>query len=350
MIKSTFALGTWEIHLQTKTERDMITGSMKAVCDYIDTAVNYNNDYLLTANLHIYNNYKLISKIAPCHYPYYDLFIDNHMKCLGRDKIDIMLIHSSRGNWQDLAVRMEKDDRFIKTGVSNFSLDEIEEYKNLVGHYPYYNEIEINPWYTDVKTIEFCKAHDIKIISYGVFGGKYRSATYVAKYSLPYLLSYASKFADIVIVKPECERHVIEIIDVIKHYKDLGENPIVMNDVLDDKAVVPMTYNAPTIIKRVFGVKTYNNAVGRNTTDDKIRQQILIDKPDFEMLGDYMAYLRYLYHHDYSKSPYVYDILVGDNNKHYAAYLYDKDGNLSKINETGKVELVEITVESNDEV
>lgn len=341
MIKNTFALGTWEIHLQTDNEQNLITDSMKTVCDYIDTAVNYNNDYLLSNT----SGYKIISKLAPCHYLYYDFFVDNHMKCLKRDKIDIMLIHSNRGNWQDLAVRIENDDRFIRTGVSNFSLDEIEEYKNLIGHYPFYNEIEINPLYTDIKTIKYCKERDIKIISYGIFGGKYRAPTYIARYSLPYLISYASKFSDIVILKPECARHVNEMLDVIDNYVDTGENEIVMSNVLDDKAIIPMTYIAPTIVKKAWNIKTYNNAVGKNYSAKKATLQILIYKPDFEMLGDYMAYLRYLYHNDYdNKVTYMYDILVGDNGKYYVAYLYDKDGNLSKINETGNIELIEITV------
>lgn len=195
----------------------MIAGKMRAVCTYVDTAVNYNNDYLLKDILQGPEalQYKVISKIAPCHFPYYDLFMDSHVKCLGRDKIDIMLIHSSRGNWQDLAVRMENDSRLLKTGVSNFSLDEIKEYRDLVGHWPHYNEIEINPHYTDLKTIEFCREHGIKVISYGVFGGKYRAPTYIARYSVPSLIEYAAQFADIIILKPECERHVNELLDVI---------------------------------------------------------------------------------------------------------------------------------------
>lgn len=351
MIEKTFALGTWEIHLQTDSEQKIISDEMTPICEYVDTAVNYNNDYILNSILKKHLCYKVISKIAPCHYPYYDLFVDNHIKCLGRDKIDIMLIHSSRGNWQDLAVRMNKDTRFKETGVSNFNVEEIEQYKNLVGHYPQYNELEINPYYTDVKTIEYCKSHGIKVISYGVFGGKYRSATYIAKYSVPYLLEYAAKFADIIILKPECERHVNELIDVIQNYIDVGENKIEMNNILDDKAVVPMTYNAPIIIKQAYCIPTYHNAAGINISYKLMQQKILDDKPNFEMLGDYMTYMRYLYRKNYniksSKEVYRYDILVGDNKKLYAVFLYDKNGHLSKINQTGNIKLVEITEEPN---
>lgn len=68
------------------------------------------------------------------------------------------------------------------------------------------------------------------------------------------------------------------------------------------------------------------------------------------MLGDYQAYLRYSFRQSYCNGipVYIYDILVGDNGKMYAAYLYDKAGNISKINTTGKIELVEISEEGAD--
>jgi hypothetical protein len=108
-----------------------------------------------------------------------------------------------------------------------------------------------------------------------------------------------------------------------------------------------MVYDAPTVVKRAFGLKTYMNAAGQNKNDKKTVQQVLLDKPDFEMLGDYQAYLRYSFRQSYGTGipVYIYDILVGDNGKLYAAYLYDEHSNISKINTTGKVELVEISEE-----
>ena len=47
MITKDFALGTWEIHLQGQTEKKYILDNMQKVCKYIDTAIDYNNDYLL---------------------------------------------------------------------------------------------------------------------------------------------------------------------------------------------------------------------------------------------------------------------------------------------------------------
>ena len=119
-----FAVGTWEIHLQTKSEQSMIINKMKSICKYIDTAIDYNNDYLLK---NIKDNYTIISKISSYHGDDYEFFISNHLKCLNTDKIDIMLIHSNRGNWQKVANLMANDNRFIENGVSKFTPADIEE-------------------------------------------------------------------------------------------------------------------------------------------------------------------------------------------------------------------------------
>jgi len=39
---------------------------MRTVCNYVDTAIDYNNDYILQKYLSL--GYKIITKIAPCHF------------------------------------------------------------------------------------------------------------------------------------------------------------------------------------------------------------------------------------------------------------------------------------------
>ena len=342
MKNKTYALGTWEVHLQTDNEQQLIFNAMKDVCSYLDTAINYNNDYILEKYL---KDYKLITKIAPCHFQFYDFFVSNHLKCLKKDVVDIMLIHSSRGDWKPLAQRIEYDSRFKEVGVSNFNINELKEYKQLIGHFPTYNEIEINPYYTDIDTIKFCKNNGIKIIAYGIFGGKYNAMANIADFSVQYLIKYAAEFADILILKPECERHVNEIIDIIQNYDfdDVKTVVKILNE-HDRKAVVPMRYFAKDIQKFYNGCKTYVNACGKNNS-------IVLEKlydvnnniPQFEMLGDYMTYLRYVYRTKYDGSNvYDYDFLIGDDGNYHVVYLYDSKGRISKINEIGKVEFVNI--------
>ena len=164
----------------------------------------------------------------------------------------------------------------------------------------------------------------------------------IADFSVPYLIKYAAKFADILILKPECERHVDELVDIVVNY-DFNEFSceVKILDEHDRKAVVPMRYTAKDIWKLYKGRQTYVNACGKNGNEVLEQLEINSDVPQFEMLGDYMAYLRYFYRTKYdSSNVYDYDFLIGDDCNYYVVYLYDNKGRISKINETGKVEFV----------
>lgn len=329
--RNRFALGTWEIHLQTSLERQHIKSMSSRVCNYINTAIDYNNDYLLS-NAH---DYKIISKISSYHYPLYEFFVSNHLKCLRRDYIDIMLIHSSRGNWQELAKQIIKDNRYKEVGVSNFNITEIEEFIALTGQVPKYNEIEINPYYTDLETIKYCKDKGIKIIAYGIFGGKYNAMTYIADFSIPYLVGYALSVADMIVLKPESLRHTYELLDVVENcdFSQFQYNYSLSSTATDQKSIVPMRYTAKDIERKYGNILTYHNACGKNNIGRDF-EVVEVELPvEFEMLGDYQTYLRYKYRQKYNDTHiYDYDLLIGDDGNYYAVHLFDDKGRLTKIN------------------
>lgn len=322
MIKREFAIGTYEIELLNKLDRTESFISLDAICSYIDTAINYNNDYLLTET-----RQKIISKISACHYDAYEFMVSNHLKYLRRDFIDIMLIHSNRGDWKRLALKIKDDVRFKHIGVSNFNINDMLEYRNIVGYLPEYCELEINPQYIDIETIEFCKTHNIKIIAYAILGGKYRAMRNITLYSLPYLISFAAKFADILILRADSRTQANAFVDVVKNYA-LNEEVKIDNIILN-KAIEPMKYQVPNIMKHFCGELTYHNACGQN--NDIIfnsKEQIHVNFPTFEMLGDYKTYIRYLF----GGRCYKYDFLISDNNTLYVVYLFDEKGRLTKVN------------------
>ena len=332
MIKKTFALGSYEYELMSELERAYQLDSFSSIAEYIDTAVDYNNDYLFKNIPH----YKIISKLSFCHYSNYEFFVSNHLKCLGKDSIDIMLIHSNRGDWTELAKKMNEDTRFKEVGVSNFTKEDIIKYKEVIGKFPAYNEIEINPYYTDLETINFCKENGIKIIAYAILGGKYNSWRNVADFGLPYLLSYAAKYADIIICRAGSIRHTNEYLDVIRNFEPNYD--LIVGIEKDKKAIEPMNYKIPTVRKTFLGKPTYSIACGYN--QGNMSEEILdIDLPEFEMLGDYKVYLRYLYRQNYNARVYDYDFLVGDDGKYYVVYLFDEEGNLTKVNHNSKIEV-----------
>lgn len=328
MIDCEFAIGTYEIELLNKLDRAEMFASLDAICSYIDTAINYNNDYLLTET-----RQKIISKISACHYDAYEFMVSNHLKYLQRDFIDVMLIHSNRGNWQQLAAKIKDDKRFKHLGVSNFMIDDILEYEKIVGRLPEYCELEINPQYVDVKTIEFCKAHDIKIIAYAILGGKYRAMRNIATYSLPYLMSFAATFANILILRADSKTQANAFFDVARNYK--LDKPIEINNITHNKAIEPMRYQIPDVAKKFCGELTYHNTCGRNNDIVFVsKERVNVNFSEFEMLGDYKTFIRYVF----GGTNYVYDFLRGKDKRLYAVYLFDKQGRLTKVND-GNVDI-----------
>lgn len=326
-----FAIGTYEINLLDKNDLKSTFKTLQRVCKYVDTAIDYDNDYVLPKVLK--KSTKIISKISSCHYSNYGLFVDSHLKCLKRDKIDIMLIHSDRGDWEPLAKRMVDDGRFIEKGVSNFNAEEIERYHAVTGKWPYANEIEINPYYTDIATIDFCKSHGIKVIAYATLGGKYDSWRTVARYGLGNTLAYALSYADIAIVRANSSTEAGHFADVIKSFNfDLAKPITVMSGEADKKAIKPMDYKVPDIKCNFFlGKPTYLREMGLN--DSKSinaiisEEEVKINLPKLEMLGDYKTYVRY----KYGSSTYFGDWLKVGKSKYIAVYLWDKDGKLTKV-------------------
>lgn len=336
MLNHTFALGSYELELQSKTEQSFILSKFRNKVEYIDTAVDYNNDYILNSDAT--EDYKIISKLSFCHYSNYEFFVSNHLKCLERDKIDIMLIHSNRGDWTELAKKINEDDRFIEVGVSNFTKEDILKYKEVIGKFPAYNEIEINPYYLDKETVDFCRENNIKLIAYAILGGKYASWRNVADFGLPYLVSFAARYADIVIIRPNSIREALEFNDVISNFVyDEVISPIT----LDRKAIEPMNYRLPSTLKTFLGKPTYHTACGRN--EGNLEEEVLdIELPEYEMLGDYKVYIRYLFRQDYSdrtKKVYDYDFLIGDDGNYYVVYLWTEDGRLTKVNHNSNIEV-----------
>ena len=348
MIDSEFAIGTYEINLLTNDERNYVFDNLSTVAQYVDTAINYNNDYLLNK----YDNLKIISKISACHYKFYDFFVDNHLKCLCRDNIDIMLIHSNRGSWVRLAKKLVKDNRFKEIGVSNFTIKDICKFKDATGEFPKYNEIEINPYYVDIDTIKFCKSNNIKIIAYCILGGKYNAMRFVADFSLPYLVAFAAHYADIVILRADSFRQTNTFVEAVTKYEPFDDYlPITTKN----KTMKPMKY--PGILKDKYYANelTYSIDCGKNAaTFFKTKENLqnvysnIIANIHFEMLGDYATFFRYFFRKTYKSKVYDYDFLIDDNGFYYNVYLIDtKTNKLTKVyNKNTKVELYKYEVQN----
>lgn len=328
MASTKYAIGTYEINLLKEEDLKATFSILQKTCQWIDTAINYDNDYLLplVAN----KQTKIISKISSCHFNDYEFFVDNHLKCLQRDQVDLMLIHSGRGDWHQLACRMVKDQRFKHTGVSNFSAKDMQAYYDATGQWPYANELEINPYYTDLEAIKFCKEHGILIIAYAILGGKYNSWQTVAEYGLGNLIAFAKQYADIIIIRANSATEANHFSEIIDHFDFDHASHIEPFSKLV-KTIEPMQYKTPTVYNRMYGWPTYLREYPYNydTSSQKVKvsTKVDIELPKFEMLGDYKVYLRY----KYQSNTYFGDWLSIGDNKYITLYLWDKDNKLTKV-------------------
>ena len=327
MSTTEYAIGTYEINLLHKDDLNSTFTTLQEACQWVDTAINYDNDYLLPSLLK--KETKIITKISSCHYGDYELFVSNHLKCLQRDYVDLMLVHSDRGDWSDLIRRIVKDTRFLHTGVSNFTAQDMQKYYDITGQWPYANELEINPYYIDLEAIDFCKQHNIKVIAYAILGGKYNSWQTVAHFGLGNLIAFAKQYADIVIVRANSVTEANHFAENIKHF-DFGHASSIKAFSKIKKAIEPMEYTSPSVYSLMLNQPTYlreyeyNYSLPKNVVK---ATKLDLTLPKFEMLGDYKTFLRY----KYQSNTYFGDWLQIDKNKYIAVYLWDKDNRLTKV-------------------
>lgn len=303
-------LGTYEIENSSLYE---YAGALSTDIKYVDTSICYNNDYYLKSYLAHRRKVKVISKIPPQMINEYEFMVSNHLECLGRNTIDIMLIHNARSeSWKELARLMNSDSRFTEIGVSNFTIDQIKEYKEIIGSYPRYNEMEINPLYCDNELIKFCQDNDIKIIAYAILGGKYNARRNISRYTLPYLLTFAGSRADLVILRSDNPIRVNGMNRFLSNIdeKDLNSMLAMGSDILNselimEKSIVPTEYKYPEIYVRCgFPTNTdqlvtysdINFCKGFEVNPKEIKDDLGLGKlelPRYEFVSDYRAYLRY---------------------------------------------------------
>lgn len=369
-------MGTYEIenfNLVRNVSKTLYDNGIK----WVDTSICYNNDYHLNSLLKD-KRIKVISKIPPQMINEYEFMISNHLRCLGRDKIDIMLIHNPRSDsWKNLADKMSKDERFLSIGVSNFNIDQIIEYKDIIGEYPEYNEMEINPLYYDKDLIEFCHDKGIKLIAYAILGGKYNARRNISRFTLPYLLSFAGYNSEFVIIRSDLDERLFRMnrfLMSLENNKDICGGSILNIESKMDKSILPTEYKYPeyytklefpTNSDQVMNFMTGNSGlkistgfiVDKNDIDNMLDDMRLrdINLPNYEFISDYRVFFRYrsdeilhnktgkwpkgyypfpsVYYSSIPKTRLGFNTNKSEVSSIVSVILVDKNGNLSKVDD-----------------
>lgn len=283
--------GTYEIDSQFMIFNSYLPDNRSI--KWIDTAITYNNDWFIGSKS---NKFKVISKISPVMLKDYNWWVSNHLKCLNKESIDIMLVHNTRSEgWTKLYEKLLKDNRFKEVGVSNVGINQLKYLKNKFGAYPKYVETEININYIDKELLDFCISNGIKIIAYAILGGKYNAKCNIQNYGLAYNLNLVKKYADMVILRWDNYGQMNQLIKGMKlPVSDIQYKPKL------NKSIVPEVYNLPEFaLLDSDNFPTYNENISdecRIVTNKNFNLKskfTILSNPKLEFITEYKAYLRY---------------------------------------------------------
>lgn len=184
---------------------------------YVETSLEYNNDYII--GKYLKKDHKIITSMSSLEE--YDIYLDYHLSFLKRKKIDILLLDPS-GDWEDNLKSLMSDNYADKVGILNGDIKNIERFKRISGEYPSYCSIRLSLLWFNKELIDYCRENNIKIISYGILGGKYNSAAMIETFTLQFLCAFASVYSDIICISSSTPERAIKTIRAIKEYMGKG--------------------------------------------------------------------------------------------------------------------------------
>lgn len=87
-------------------------------------------------------------------------------KRLGRDYIDVYLIHSpfvKVANYYKKLVELKDAGKIGIIGVCNFNREQLQTIKSVTGGFPMFNQIEIHPYHNSKELVAFCRDNGIVV-------------------------------------------------------------------------------------------------------------------------------------------------------------------------------------------
>uniref|UniRef100_A0A8C4QPY5 Aldo-keto reductase family 1, member B1 (aldose reductase), tandem duplicate 1 n=1 Tax=Eptatretus burgeri TaxID=7764 RepID=A0A8C4QPY5_EPTBU len=94
---------------------------------------------------------------------------------LGLPYVDLYLMHSPLGFQARLAMENLVDEGLVKyIGVSNFNISQLERLLSVARIKPLTNQIELHPYFSRDKLVQYCNDKGITVVAYSPFGAPYR--------------------------------------------------------------------------------------------------------------------------------------------------------------------------------
>ena len=166
----------WKLGARREAEIEAIREGLRLGMNLIDTAEMYHTEDLVGAAVSGAKGVFLATKVSPNHFRYDDVIsaCDASLKRLGAKSIDLYQLHWPNSDIpiSETIKAMEKlknDGKIRHIGVSNFSVEEMEEARaaakssDIVS-----NQVEYSPYvrYVEETVVPYCRKNGITVIAY----------------------------------------------------------------------------------------------------------------------------------------------------------------------------------------
>lgn len=189
--------GTGHFNENYEKLTEYIPEELKSKFEFIETSIAYNNE------VEVKKWSGKILDVFNCDLITEDNFMwESHLRELGKDKVDLLILKNFSKDYDRVSDFLDSmKNSYVKVGLMDPSIIEIKDAKYSLGRNPDYVMIEINQGYFDRELINFCMENYVKIIGYGVLGGPAMSSNHIYRYTLPYIISSATRYTDYIILE-----------------------------------------------------------------------------------------------------------------------------------------------------
>lgn len=179
---SQIGLGTFP--MKGEALRNALSAAVSNGYGLIDTAFKYQNETEIGEYLSNYNQVLIQTKFSVTQLSYKKFLwlkygrkttkdaIEGSMKRLREQCLDVYLLHSpSNGyvNFYGDLKEFRKQNKVKVIGVCRFNERQLQDIKDKHGEYPTINQIEVHPFHSNKRLIDFCKEHEIVVEARSLF-------------------------------------------------------------------------------------------------------------------------------------------------------------------------------------
>ena len=164
-------LGVWKI--DDTTVEQAVLWALESGYRHIDTARAYGNEAGVGRAIRqsgiSRDQIFITTKLAVNDFFRPEKAFQESMERLNMDYVDLYLLHWPFLNWKNAWKALEKiykNGQAKSIGVSNFGIKQLEELKKLGGIKPLVNQVEISPFLSRTKLIEYCQSEGIVVEAY----------------------------------------------------------------------------------------------------------------------------------------------------------------------------------------